>query len=95
MCSAGGALLTSTEDVVRYCQEYFEDLLNPTDRSSVEETESGDEGDDSSISGLLGGRASGVDEVRPEFLKTLDVVRLSWLTRLYNVVWRSGALPLD
>lgn len=26
---------------------------------------------------------------------TLDVVRRSWLTRLYNVVWRSGALPLD
>uniref|UniRef100_A0A3B4FLA9 Reverse transcriptase domain-containing protein n=1 Tax=Pundamilia nyererei TaxID=303518 RepID=A0A3B4FLA9_9CICH len=66
--------------------------------------QSGDEGDDLPISGgevteavkqLLGGRAPGVDEVCPEFLKALDVVGLSWLTRLYNVAWRSGAVPLD
>uniref|UniRef100_A0A3P9BAF5 Reverse transcriptase domain-containing protein n=1 Tax=Maylandia zebra TaxID=106582 RepID=A0A3P9BAF5_9CICH len=44
---------------------------------------------------LLGGRAPGVDEVRPEFLKALDVVGLSWLTRLCNVAWRSGAVPVD
>ena len=30
---------------------------------------------------LLGGKAPGVDEVRPEFLRALDVVGLSWLTR--------------
>ena len=29
---------------------------------------------------LLGGKAPGVDEVRPEFLRALDVVGLSWLT---------------
>ena len=33
---------------------------------------------------LLGGRAPGVDEVRPEFLKAMDVVGLSWLTRLWR-----------
>uniref|UniRef100_A0A669BJZ3 Reverse transcriptase domain-containing protein n=1 Tax=Oreochromis niloticus TaxID=8128 RepID=A0A669BJZ3_ORENI len=102
--SAGGALLTSTEKIVRRWKEYFEDLLNPTDTSSEEEAESGDEGNDPPISGgevteavkqLLGGRAPGVDEVRPEFLKALDIVGLSWLTRLYNVAWRSGAVPLD
>lgn len=31
---------------------------------------------------LLGGRAPGVDEIRPDFLKALDVVGLSWLARL-------------
>ncbi|KAI3364544.1 hypothetical protein L3Q82_011327 [Scortum barcoo] len=31
---------------------------------------------------LLGGKAPGVDEIRPEYLKSLDVVGLSWLTRL-------------
>uniref|UniRef100_A0A3P9BAT4 PH domain-containing protein n=1 Tax=Maylandia zebra TaxID=106582 RepID=A0A3P9BAT4_9CICH len=71
--SAGGALLTSTEKIVRRWKEYFEDLLNPTDTSSEEEAESGDEGNDLPISGgevteavkqLLGGRAPGVDEVR-------------------------------
>ncbi|KAL3987397.1 N-acetylgalactosamine 4-sulfate 6-O-sulfotransferase [Sarotherodon galilaeus] len=102
--SVGGVLLTSTEKIVRRWKEYFEDLLNTTGTSSVAEAESGDEGDDPPISGgevtkavkqLLGGRAPGVDEVRPEFLKALDVVGLSWLTRLCNVVWRSGAVPLD
>ena len=44
---------------------------------------------------LLGGRAPGVDEVRPEFLKALDVVGLSWLTRLCSIAWTSGAVPLD
>ena len=29
----------------------------------------------------------------PQFLNALDVVGLSWLTRLCNVVWTLGALP--
>ncbi|TWW71179.1 hypothetical protein D4764_17G0006620 [Takifugu flavidus] len=41
---------------------------------------------------LLGGKAPGVDEIRPEFLKALDVLGLSWLTRLCNIAW---AVPLD
>ncbi|KAK3559901.1 hypothetical protein QTP86_026426 [Hemibagrus guttatus] len=44
---------------------------------------------------LLGGKASGVDEIRPEYLKSLDVVGLSWLTRLCNIAWQSGTVPLD
>uniref|UniRef100_A0A669BVU6 Endonuclease/exonuclease/phosphatase domain-containing protein n=1 Tax=Oreochromis niloticus TaxID=8128 RepID=A0A669BVU6_ORENI len=91
--STGGVLLTSTEKIVGRWKEYFEDLLNPTDTSSEEEAESGDEGDDPPISGgevteavkqLLDDRAPGVDEVHPEFLKALDVVGLSWLTRLLS-----------
>ncbi|TWW78160.1 R2DM Retrovirus-related Pol polyprotein from type II retrotransposable element [Takifugu flavidus] len=39
--------------------------------------------------------ALGVDEIRPEFLKALDVVGLSWLTQLCNIAWTSGAVPLD
>ncbi|KAK0132211.1 putative uncharacterized transposon-derived protein F52C9.6 [Merluccius polli] len=77
-----GALLTSTWDVVDRWKEYFEDLLNPTDTPSGKEAGPGDSGVGSPISGaevaevvrkLLGGRAPGVDEVRPEFLKALDV----------------------
>ncbi|TWW60624.1 R2 Retrovirus-related Pol polyprotein from type I retrotransposable element [Takifugu flavidus] len=37
----------------------------------------------------------GVDEIRPESLKALDVVGLLWLTRLCNIAWTSGAVPLD
>ncbi|KAK0141183.1 Craniofacial development protein 2 [Merluccius polli] len=89
-----GALLTSTRDVVDRWKEYFEDLLNPTDTPSGKEAGPGDSGVGSPISGaevaevvrkLLGGRAPGVDEVRPEFLKALDVVGLSWLTRLCSI----------
>ncbi|KAI3355819.1 hypothetical protein L3Q82_004383 [Scortum barcoo] len=35
--SAGGELLTSTEDIVGRWKKYFEDLLNPTDLPSNEE----------------------------------------------------------
>ncbi|KAI3355396.1 hypothetical protein L3Q82_018240 [Scortum barcoo] len=69
--SAGGELLTSTEDIVGRWKKYFEDLLNPTDL------------------------AFQVDEIRPEYLKSLDVVGLSWLTRLCNIAWRLGTVPLE
>lgn len=49
MYSAGGVRLTSTEKIVGQWKEYVEDLLNPTDMSFIEEAESGDKGDDSSI----------------------------------------------
>nr|XP_049610760.1 uncharacterized protein LOC125988936 isoform X1 [Syngnathus scovelli] len=102
--SGDGVLLTSTRDVVSRWGEYFEHLLNSTYTPSIEEAGPGDSEADSPISGvevtevvkkLLGGKAPEVDEIRPEFLKALDVVGLSWLTRLYNVAWTSGTVPLD
>ena len=60
----------------------FEDL-NPPDMSSIEETEAEDSEVDSFITQaevteagqkLLNGKAPGVDEIRPEYLKSLDVV---------------------
>lgn len=43
-CLSGGeALLTSTEDTVGLWQKYSEDLLIPTDKSSVHQAESGDD----------------------------------------------------
>ncbi|KAI3367909.1 hypothetical protein L3Q82_026736 [Scortum barcoo] len=73
--SAGGELLTSTGDIVGRWKKYFEDLLNPTDLPSNEEAEAG-------FISSCSGKAPGVDEIRPEYLKSLDVVGLSWLTRL-------------
>ena len=103
--SAGGELLNSTGDVVDRWKEYFEDLLNPTEAPSSG-GEAGPEEPvvDSPISGaevaevvkkLCGGKAPGVDEIRPDYLKALDVVGLSWLTRLCNIAWTSGVVPLD
>ncbi|TWW68268.1 hypothetical protein D4764_19G0000660 [Takifugu flavidus] len=102
--SGDGVLLTSTRDVVDRWKEYFEDLLNPTNMPSSEEVGPGDLGTGSRISRaevaevvkkLLVDKAPGVDDIRPEFLKALDVVGLSWLTRLCNIAWTSGAVPLD
>ncbi|KAK3537069.1 hypothetical protein QTP70_000867 [Hemibagrus guttatus] len=100
----GGELLVSTGDIVGRWKEYFKDLLNPTDTPSVEEPEAEDSEVDSFITQaevteivqqLLGGKAPGVDEIRPEYLKSLDVVGLSWLTCLCNIAWWSGTVPLD
>ncbi|TWW56347.1 hypothetical protein D4764_08G0003340 [Takifugu flavidus] len=102
--SGDGVLLNSTRDVVDRWKEYFEDLLNPTNMPSSEEVGPRDLGIGSHISGaevaevvkkFLGGEALGVAEIRPEILKALDVVGLSWLTRLCNIAWSSGAVPLD
>ena len=41
---------------------------------------------------LLSGKVPGVDEIRPEMLKALDLVGLLWLTRLFNVAWGSGTV---
>ncbi len=63
--------------------------------SWAEEVESEDCGEDSSISltevadtveKLLSSRASGVDEIHLEMLKALDIVGLTWLTHLNEVV---------
>uniref|UniRef100_A0AAY5KH73 Reverse transcriptase domain-containing protein n=1 Tax=Esox lucius TaxID=8010 RepID=A0AAY5KH73_ESOLU len=93
--SRGGQLLTSTEDVVGRWKEYFEDLLNPAVTSSIEEAE--DEGSEVDLS-ITRAEVTEVvkklDEIRPEYLKSLDVVGLSWLTRLCNIAWRSGTVPL-
>ncbi|XP_008277681.1 glycerol-3-phosphate transporter [Stegastes partitus] len=84
--TVGGDLLTSTEEVVGLWKEYFKGLLNPAVTSSEEEAETVDSEADSSITRaevtevvrkLLGSKAPGVDEIRPEYLKSLDVVRLS------------------
>ena len=71
---------------------------------SIVEAEAGDSEADSFITQaevievaqkLLGGKALGVDEICPEYLKSLDVVGLSRLTRLCSTVWQSGTVPLD
>uniref|UniRef100_A0A8C1ILG2 Reverse transcriptase domain-containing protein n=1 Tax=Cyprinus carpio TaxID=7962 RepID=A0A8C1ILG2_CYPCA len=102
--SGGGQLLTSTGDIVGRWKEYFEDLLNPTDMSLFKEAEAKGSEVDSSITQaevtevvkkLLGGKTPGVDEIRPEYLKSLDFVGLSWLTRHCNIAWQSGTVPLE
>ena len=82
--------------IVGWWKEHFEELL--TNTSSVEEAESEDSGEASSmhlaevsqaVKKLLSGKVPGVDEIHPEMLKALDIVGLSGLTCLFSVAWMS------
>ena len=97
-------MLTQTEDIVGRRKEHFEELLNPGNTSSGEEAESKASGEAPPMSlaavaevakQLFRGKAPGVDEICPEMLKALDNVGLLWLTRLYNVAWGSGTVPMQ
>uniref|UniRef100_A0A8C6LTH4 Endonuclease/exonuclease/phosphatase domain-containing protein n=1 Tax=Nothobranchius furzeri TaxID=105023 RepID=A0A8C6LTH4_NOTFU len=102
--SGDGELLTSIGAIVGRWKEYFEELLNPTYVHSEEEPEPGDLEMDCPISGAEvaevvkqphNGGAPGADEIRPGYLKAMDVVGLLWLTRLCNIAWSSGAVPVQ
>ncbi|KAI3360757.1 hypothetical protein L3Q82_012993 [Scortum barcoo] len=63
---------------------------------TVQEAEAGDSEVDLSITQakvtevvckLFSGKVPGVDEIHPEYLKSLDVVGLSWLICLFNIAW--------
>ncbi|KAK0156417.1 Craniofacial development protein 2 [Merluccius polli] len=75
----GGALLTSTRDVVDRWKEYFEDLLNPTDTPSSKEAGPGDSGVGSPISGAE------VAEVVRKLLVPLD-----WQTAVVVPLFKKG-----
>ncbi|KAI3375402.1 hypothetical protein L3Q82_021896 [Scortum barcoo] len=47
------------------------------------------------VEGILRGSPQSPTDIRPEYLKSLDVVGLSWLTRLCSTAWRSGKVPLE
>ncbi|TWW63630.1 putative RNA-directed DNA polymerase from transposon BS [Takifugu flavidus] len=93
-------LLTSPGAIIRWWKEYFQELLNPTNTYPQGGTESGDPEVEHPISGaevaevvkqLPGGGAPGADEICPGYLKALDVVGLSWLTRLQHCVDIGGS----
>ena len=97
--SRGGELLTQTEDIVGRWKEHFGELLNPAYTPSGEKAESESSGEAPPISlaevtevvkQFFSGKVPGVDEIRPEMLKALDIVGLAGLTRLFNVMWVVG-----
>ncbi|TWW77546.1 hypothetical protein D4764_12G0009360 [Takifugu flavidus] len=99
---AGRDLLTSTGDIVGRWKEYFKELFIVT--LSTEQVEAGDYEENSAITQAevtkvvikyLSGRASGTDDVCPEYLKSLDLVGMSWLKCLCNIAWQSGTVPLE
>ena len=90
--------------VVGQWNEHFEELLNPTNMPSMGEAELENDGGSMSISlvevtevvkQLQSGKAPGIDEIRPQMLKTLGVKGLSWLTHLFNIALESGTVPKE
>ena len=75
MCSEVAVLLTLTGDVVGRWKEYLEALFNPTNI----EAESGN-----LVKMLQNARPPEMDEIHSEFLKTLDVVGLSWFDTIQH-----------
>ena len=47
------------------------------------------------IRALKPGKAAGIDEIRPELLKSLSRHGILWLTRVCRVAWREKRAPLD
>ncbi|KAK3542027.1 hypothetical protein QTP86_010850 [Hemibagrus guttatus] len=72
----GGELLVSTGNIVGRWKEYFEDLLNPTDTPSVEETETEDSEVDSFIT-------------QAEVTES-GTVPLDWATRVVVPLFKKG-----
>jgi len=95
--------LTRKGDIPGRWKEHFEELLNPANMSPGEGAAPENLGGApiflaeaaKAVKKLLGGKVLWVDELRPEMLKALDIVRLSWLTCLFNVAWGLGTVPVD
>ena len=47
------------------------------------------------IRALKPGKAAGIDEIRPELLKSLSRHSILWFTRVCRVAWREGRAPVN
>jgi exonuclease III len=97
-----GEIITGEERILGRWKEYFEKLLNPVDHGDQRlELQSRAENSptqaevEAAIKSLKPGKAAGVDEIRPEMLKTLAKEGSRWLTRVFEVAWKSGRVPMD
>lgn len=103
MKDAAGRLLTSDDEILNRWKEYFDDLYNPSSgrRGTTAKPQSVGVSDISlvevmaAVRALKSGKAAGVDEIRPEMLKSLSNYGLHWLTRICSVAWKSGKAPED
>ncbi len=97
-----GTILTKEVDIIDRWKEYFKGLLNPVDHVNQEfELHYSAENSptvaevEEAVKHLKPGKAAGVDEIRPEMLKAMNQKGLEWLTRVFEVVWKTGKTPID
>ncbi|CAF3498112.1 unnamed protein product, partial [Rotaria sp. Silwood2] len=85
-----GRLLTREEDILNRWKKYFAELYNPTSAKYIKLNEPTDNESNTisttevttAIQSLKSGKAAGVDEIRPEMLKSLKSGGVDWLTRI-------------
>ncbi|CAF4396317.1 unnamed protein product [Rotaria sp. Silwood2] len=93
-----GRLLTREEDILNRWKKYFAELYNPTSAKYIKLNEPTDNESNTisttevttAIQSLKSGKAAGVDEIRPEMLKSLKSGGVDWLTRICRVAWTTG-----
>lgn len=79
-------------------KDYFEDLLNLTDTSFIEEAEMGDSAVcnyTEVVCKLHSCKAAEVHEINPVHLKSVNIVNLSSLRVLYNILRMLGTELLN
>jgi hypothetical protein len=94
------------EDIKRRWREYFDDLFNGENESSTIELD--DSSDDTSrrfvrriqeaevretLKRMKGGKAMGPDGIPIEVWRGLGDIAIVWLTKLFNLIFRSNKMP--
>lgn len=95
--------MTEEEDILNRWKEYFAELYNPTSAQHIKLDEPANNEFNTistvevttAIQSLKSGKAAGVDEIRPEMLKSLKSGGINWLTRICRVIWNTGTAPTD
>ena len=105
-----GQVLSESEEVCERWREYFDGLLNVSESGQAEitarpgmnvrifEKANADVSVSEvlgAVSRLKGGKASGLDEVKAEYLKSGGYVCAEWMVRLLNVCLSSGSVPSE
>lgn len=107
-CIKDGAdqLLVKDEEIKRRWREYFDDLFNGENESSTIELD--DSSDDTSrrfvrriqeaevretLKRMKGGKAMGPDGIPIEVWRGLGDIAIVWLTKLFNLIFRSNKMP--
>ena len=105
-----GKVLTDGDEVCERWREYFDRLLNVSESGRAEitartgmnvrvfekaDTEISLNEVERAVNKLGCGKASGVDEVKAEYLKSGGYMCAEWMVRLMNVCMRSGKVPKE
>ena len=96
-----GVFLKDQDAVFNKLREYFNDLLNQADATPTQIYEKHIEEDlqitetdvHAVIKSLKTGKAPGVDDIRREKLKAVNVYGVRWLTRVFQEACRTGQAP--